>query len=191
MLLSFLSALGHDCHGVDLLDRRTQYPSTYGFSICNVEVDPLPYEDQSFDAVTCCQVLEHFTTSHLPLVKEMRRVLRPGGIAEIDVPNVANFRNRMRLLRGKNITYDYYKHYLHGQPVVCAGRWLYPNRHNREFTRDELALLFREAGFSAVEVSFFKSRRYRTGLERTRSIGTAIKDAIPSFRKSLIGFGVR
>jgi SAM-dependent methyltransferase len=195
ILVSLLHELGHECYAVDIVDRREQFPTTFAklcdFKICNVEVDPLPWPDDFFDAVVCCQALEHFSHSHLPAVKEMHRVLRPGGILELDVPNVVCFRNRSRLLRGKHITYDYEKHYLYAEPILYKGRSYFPDRHNREFTKKELEILFDAAGFKNHQVSFLKSRRYRTGLEKLKSIGTALKDAIPSFRKSLIGFGTK
>lgn len=195
LLLSFLTELGHECHALDVVDQPAAHSEIYGkgitFHRCNVEADPIPYPDEAFDAVVCCQVLEHFTHSHLPAVQEMRRVLRPGGVLEIDVPNVACFRNRLRLLRGKHITYDYADHYLRATPMSYQGRSFYPLRHNREFTRDELDLLLKMAGFERRDVAFLKSRRYREGLERMRSFGTAVKDLIPSLRKSLIAFAYK
>jgi hypothetical protein len=121
----------------------------------------------------------------------MRRVLRPGGVLELDVPNVACFRNRSRLLRDKNITWDYEEFYLRAEPILQNGRSFFPIRHNREFTIDELRTLFRAAGFADVRCYFLKSRRHREGADRIRSIGSAVRDLIPSFRKSLIGFGIR
>jgi len=153
-----------------------------------VEADAIPYPDESFDAVVCCQVLEHFSHSPLPAIREMKRVLRLGGVLEIDVPNVASFRNRLRLVRGKHITYDYETHYLHATPLLYKGMSYYPLRHNREFTKGDLELVLHSSGFARYDVSFLKSRRYREGLQRIRSVGTAIKDLIPSFRKSLIAF---
>lgn len=193
MLLALLNALGHECHGLDIVDQSMRYPKVYrdqpiAFKVCNVEVDPIPYPDDQFDAVVCCQVLEHFTHSHLPAMLEMRRALRPGGIIEVDVPNVASLRNRSRLLRGKNITFDYEEHYLRAQPVSYKGRSFYPLRHNREFTKRELELLLAAAGFKSIEADFLKSRRYRPGIERIRSLGTMLRDAAPSLRKSLIAY---
>jgi len=193
MLLSLLSVLGHECYAMDIEDPGRTYPAMYaGKNIascaCNVEVDPFPYADGYFDATTCCQVMEHFTHSHLPTTREMFRVLRPGGIIEIDVPNAVSFRSRSRMLRGKHITWDYEKCYLRAEPILYKGMSFFPNRHNREFTRDELELLLRVAGFEQIEVSFLKSRRHREGLEKIRNLGTALKDTIPSLRKSLIAF---
>lgn len=92
------------------------------------------------------------------------------------------------MLRGKHITYDYKKHYLYETPIVYKGREYYPNRHNREFTLAELELLLSEAGFRDIDARHLKSRRYREGLEQVKNIGTALKDAVPTLRKSLIAF---
>ena len=196
MLLAVLAELGHECAGVDFADQANRYPFSYRdraipFAVSNAEVEPLPFRDASFDAVTCCQVLEHFSHSHLPLMREVLRVLRPGGVLEVDVPNAVSFRNRSRMLRGKHITYDYREHYLHAEPIRYKGMSFFPARHNREFTRDDLRLLLQEAGFADIDVRFLKSRRYRTGLDRVRSLGTALKDTVPSLRKSLIAFAVK
>lgn len=193
MLSSLLSSLGHECHAVDFFDQTQKYPDAYrrkfvSFQQCNVEIDQLPFEDDFFDGVVCCQVLEHFTHSHLPAVKEMKRVLKTGGIVEIDVPNAVCFHNRSRMIRGKHITFDYMEHYVHAVPERYNGMSFYPARHNREFTKNELHLLLQEVGFQNIDVSFLKSRRYRKGMERMRSIGSALRDAIPSLRKSLIAY---
>ncbi len=196
LLLSLLTELGHECHALDVQDQPTAHPDIYGakhiaFHLCNVEVDAIPYPDESFDAVVCCQVLEHFSHSHLPAMKEIRRVLRPGGIVEVDVPNAASFRNRSRMLRGKHITYDYEEHYLHATPILYKGMSFFPRRHNREFTKSDLEILLRASGYSGIDVQFLKSRRYREGWGRLQSVGTAIKDLVPSLRKSLIAFAVK
>lgn len=183
--------LGHEAFAVDLFDRSgddVYVRHDIRFEVCNIEADRLPFGCDTFDAISCCQAFEHFTHSHLVPLLEIKRSVKPGGIVEIDVPNAVSYRNRSRMLRGKHITYDYRKHYLYAEPVVYKGREYYPDRHNREFTRAELALLMTEAGFSEVDARFLKSRRYRSGPERFKSIGTAIRDAIPPLRKSLIAF---
>lgn len=46
----------------------------------------LPYPDASFDVVTCTEVIEHIF-SYQEVLKEFRRVLRPGGILILTFPN--------------------------------------------------------------------------------------------------------
>jgi len=196
ILLSLLAELGHECHAVDISGNADEFPEVYrakniAFQNCNVEVDPLPFPDDYFDAVSCCQCLEHFTHSHLPAMREFHRVLKPGGILEADVPNVASLRNRWRLLRGKSITYDFEEHYLDAKPVEYRGSQFYPWRHNREFTKAELELIFRRAGFRDIKAGFLLSNRVRFGIARFKSLGSWLRGAIPSLRKSLICFGTK
>jgi len=192
ILLALLAELGHECYGADVYTpaETAQMYKTKGIHslTCNIEADSLPFSDGFFDAVVCCQALEHFTHSHLGPMKEMGRVLCRGGIIEVDVPNVVCFHNRSRIIRGKHITWDYKQHYLYAKPVIYKGLSYYPDRHNREFTRDELKLLFDESGFKNVDVYFLKSRRHRTGFEKVRSVGSALRDLVPSLRKTLIAF---
>ena len=191
LLPALLSMLGHEIYAVDLMDLSSEdiyLRHNILYSICNIEADPLPFEDGFFDAITCCQALEHFTHSHLGPLIEMRRVLKEGGVIELDVPNVVSFHNRSRILRGKNLTYDYKKHYLYESPIVYKGREYYPNRHNREFTKKELEILLIESGFKDISVRFLKSRRYRTGIESIKTLATILRDFIPQIRKTLIAF---
>ena len=194
ILIAILAALGHEVYAVDFFDKSASSVfknAKARFAVCNIEADPLPFENDFFDAVCCCQALEHFTHAHLPSVLEMKRVLRVGGVLEIDVPNAACLRNRLRLLRGKHITWDYKEHYLLVQPSMYKGREYYPNRHNREFVKSDLQTLYQVANFSAVDVRFLRDERIRFGMDKLKSVGSWIRNAIPSTRKSLIGFGVK
>lgn len=196
MLLSLLSELGHECYALDIYDAPAHYPYIYQeksihFTQSNVEVDPLPFDSEFFDAVVCCQVLEHFTHSHLFAMKEINRVLVRQGLVEVDVPNAVCFRNRSRMIRGKHITYDYEEHYLYSNPILYKNKSFYPLRHNREFTYREVSILLAAAGFEKIQVTFLKSRRHREGLEQIRSLGSALRDLIPSLRKSIIAFAVK
>ena len=194
ILCGILALLGHEVHALDFFDRSNYHvyrTHSVLFSVCNIEADPIPYPNDFFDAVVCCQTLEHFTHAHLPSVLEMKRVLKPGGILEIDVPNAVCLRNRIRVIRGKHITWDYEKHYLDVKPSVYKGREYYPDRHNRELTFHELKILFNRAGFSLIEVRYLRNERFRSGFAKLISIGSFLRNIIPSTRKSLIGFGVK
>lgn len=57
--------------------------------VYTLPIDPfnseLPFKEDSFDGIACSHVLEH-VPDDLILIKELHRVLRPGGIAVILVP---------------------------------------------------------------------------------------------------------
>ncbi len=60
----------------------------YGGDFRVVGGHTLPFQDATFDAVTCCQVIEHIDDPDAFLA-EVRRVLRPGGRALFTTPNAA------------------------------------------------------------------------------------------------------
>jgi SAM-dependent methyltransferase len=100
----------------------------------NIEREPFPFADASFDVVLCCEILEHLQNDPLAALREIYRVLRPGARLVVTTPNVARLENIARLLRGENI-YDPYSGY---------GAY---GRHNREYTLAELQRLLEYAGF--------------------------------------------
>ena len=65
--------------------------------VVNLNLEPLPYPDASFDLVTCTEVIEHLEHYRAAL-REMSRVLRPGGVLIVSKPNVLNLRSRLRYL---------------------------------------------------------------------------------------------
>lgn len=80
-------------------DYRGDLMSVEGVTVevANLNIDPLPYADASFDLVTCTEVIEHLEHYRAAL-REMARVLRPGGVLVVTTPNVLNLRSRIRYL---------------------------------------------------------------------------------------------
>jgi SAM-dependent methyltransferase len=153
---------------------------------CHIEADPIPFPDEHFIGVYMGQLLEHFTYSPRKPFQEMRRVLKSGGLLVVDVPNVGEWHNFYRLMRGKNILWDYRKHYIDYEPYVYKGR-PYFDRHNREFTPDELKALAETCGLETLKVRYVRSRRIRKkGFRSLEAPFTALRDLIPLFRKAIM-----
>ncbi|MBI2212585.1 MAG: class I SAM-dependent methyltransferase [Acidobacteria bacterium] len=55
---------------------------------------PIPYESQSFDLVILSEVIEHLE-SFIPIIREIGRVLRPGGHFVMSTPNIARLHSRL------------------------------------------------------------------------------------------------
>jgi len=67
---------------------------------CDIDSEPLPFDDEAFDVVVSDSQLEHrFDYKHA--LDEMARVLRPGGRFILLLPNIAHWRVRLWLLSGR------------------------------------------------------------------------------------------
>jgi SAM-dependent methyltransferase len=65
--------------------------------VVDLNRQPLPFPDQRFELVTCSETIEHLE-NYWSLLREVFRVLRPGGIAVLTTPNILNLRSRLRFL---------------------------------------------------------------------------------------------
>lgn len=63
----------------------------------DLNTHPLPYTDASFDLITCSEVLEH-VENYRAVLREIHRVLKPGGLMVVTTPNVLNMKSRLRYL---------------------------------------------------------------------------------------------
>ena len=65
----------------------------------------LPYGDNTFERAICLDVLEHLTYEEQPkALKELHRVLKPGGELLVSIPNLAHLQSRIHfLLQGRLI----------------------------------------------------------------------------------------
>jgi 2-polyprenyl-3-methyl-5-hydroxy-6-metoxy-1,4-benzoquinol methylase len=112
--------------------------------ICDLDSVPYPFGDGSFDGVVMSEIVEHLREYPLQSLREVHRMLRPGGLLVLTTPNAAAAKNRVRLLLGKNIYTYLFPDWLYGLPHA---------RHAREYTADELRDLLALAGFEPFEVA--------------------------------------
>jgi SAM-dependent methyltransferase len=82
--------------GCDYTDKLLSVP---GAEIHTVDLNRelLPYSDDRFALVTCIETVEHLE-NYREVVRELYRVLQPGGVAVFSTPNILNLRSRLRYL---------------------------------------------------------------------------------------------
>ena len=66
----------------------------------NCELDRFPYEDESFDTILCCELLEHLQTDPMHMMSEINRVLKPHGTLVLTTPNAVSLRALRAVLVG-------------------------------------------------------------------------------------------
>jgi predicted SAM-dependent methyltransferase len=120
----------------------------------------LPFADASFERVYCSHVLEHFSYPDLRRVlREVRRVLRPGGEFLITVPDASLY---IDAYLGKADPVELLKY----RPAVISEQrmdllnyiFYMDNHHRFMFDRHNLAHHCRDAGFDACAARSFDPR---------------------------------
>jgi ubiquinone/menaquinone biosynthesis C-methylase UbiE len=82
--------------GCDYTDKLAQVPGAK-LDVVDLNQQPLPYADDRFALVTCIETIEHLE-NYRQVVREICRVLQPGGVAVFSTPNILNLRSRLRYL---------------------------------------------------------------------------------------------
>ncbi|RNC68895.1 MAG: class I SAM-dependent methyltransferase [Desulfuromonadales bacterium] len=113
----------------------------------DIERDAIPSGDNTYAGIVFLETLEHMFNGVPFALKEMYRVLCKGGHLVLSTPNLAQLRNRFKLLKGKSINWP-----LHGSKDFF-GRAVHL-RHNREYTSKEVIFLLQQAGFGSATVKY-------------------------------------
>lgn len=81
-----LQKIGYDAYGVDFEEEAINYGLSSGIKNLKVGTgNKIDHTDESFDLVTAFDVLEHLDNEQ-PTVRELTRILKPGGRIIISVP---------------------------------------------------------------------------------------------------------
>jgi ubiquinone/menaquinone biosynthesis C-methylase UbiE len=80
----------------DYTDKLMKLPDQK-VDIANLNLEKLPYPGASFDLVTATEVVEHLE-NHRAVLRELHRVLKPGGLCILTTPNILNLNSRLRFL---------------------------------------------------------------------------------------------
>jgi methionine biosynthesis protein MetW len=140
----WLKQYGCDYVGVDISKNALQAAKRLGLEVTQIEdASCLPFSEASFDAAVCVEVLEHLFEPH-HAAAEVLRVLKPGGVLIVTVPNVAYWRRRLDLAvfgRWNPL----------GDTLSVQQPWRDP--HIRFFNPKTLRAMLASVGFHSIEVS--------------------------------------
>jgi SAM-dependent methyltransferase len=128
-LLSRLRDLGWDVEGTEVDGRAVAEARARGVPVHHGELADRAYPDDHFDLVHLGHVIEH-VYDPVGLLRECRRLLKPGGGLVVLTPNARSWGHR-------HFGRDW--------------RGLEPPRHLHLFDVDNLAVVARRAGFARVE----------------------------------------
>jgi ubiquinone/menaquinone biosynthesis C-methylase UbiE len=157
-----LDGLGFEATGMDLVidqfdvGNKIAHENGIRFAVACADAARLPFSDESFDAVTMVETLEHIYLDDRPAaLAECSRVLRPGGVIVLSTPNYGSlverfkrFTSRRRWLRERMPTMCY--------PEEGTARAEYhPYSYHHPLPDGAICGFLEDAGFEAVTVSHF------------------------------------
>jgi glycosyltransferase involved in cell wall biosynthesis len=128
-------AAGHHVTGIDGLEIPGVRERTDKFVQASLEQGIPAAVGEGFDVIVAADVIEHLSRPG-EVLRDMCRVLRPGGQVLLSVPNFAHWYPRMRVAAGQ-FGYD--------------RRGILDETHLRFFTRATLRRLVRASGFDILE----------------------------------------
>jgi SAM-dependent methyltransferase len=117
----------HVKKGIQII-KSEQYDEQFEFEFfdLNIELSKLPFEENEFDMVLFCEVLEHIIVNPLNIFSRLKNLLKKNGILLITTPNAVRLINFAHMIKG----YNFFDRYHVNNGVY--------GRHNREFTITEI-----------------------------------------------------
>lgn len=115
-----------------------------GSSFVQANLDaPLPWRDETFEAIFSTEGIEHLE-NQFAFLREMRRVLKPGGTLILTTPNITALRSRVRFFASGFFGRD-------SRPMNESGR--HPLHHIGLLTFPELRYALHTSGFQLTSAT--------------------------------------
>ena len=179
-----LAKRGYNLECLDLApDAFTEFLKSTGLPVrrINFEVEQLPCADESFDVVLFNEVFEHLRINPIATMREVRRVLKPGGTLLLSTPNCRSLRGLWTLLRHHttcHVVKDLYDEY---NKLLERGYM----GHVREYTAREVSGFLTKVGFRLTRIvyrDYGPPIRRRASVAVVSSIERAICVVAPSWK---------
>ncbi|MEM1248293.1 MAG: methyltransferase domain-containing protein [Acidobacteriota bacterium] len=173
LLTAALRESGYDVVGVDLAPERFAGALDrlhLQVARCDIEREPLPFEDSSLELVVFNELFEHLRVDLIFTLSEVLRILCDDGVLLLSTPNLRSLRGLRNLLtRGEAhaVSGGVYEQYEKLRTLGHMG-------HVREYTTVELASFLGRIGFEVREVV------YRGG--HGRGLVGLVERLLPSWR---------
>lgn len=129
-----------EIHGAEIAEEAAHIAQRRSMFLCLCLMDineSLPYKDSAFDAVVCLDVIEHLFDP-VSVLKEIYRLLQPEGQLVLTTPNIRYFRNLHKLIFKGEF------------PHTSSDTFVWGGGHLHYFTRKDLEVLLKKAGFRKV-----------------------------------------
>jgi glycosyltransferase involved in cell wall biosynthesis/SAM-dependent methyltransferase len=105
-----------------------------------------PYDDESFDTVLCCELIEHLFSDPMHMMSEINRILKPGGHLVLTTPNIGSLRAVSAILLGYHPSF--FPAYIRPRKEDEEAE----ARHNREYVPMEVQHLLEDSGFELIRL---------------------------------------
>lgn len=172
---SVITLDSEDCAGSSAVDNARLAGIEGHFGDCCA--DPLPCADNSVDCVLFADVIEHLLHSPRPVLNEIKRVLKPGGVCISTTPNALRLTTRLKVMAGysnwANLR-EYFDTNLH------VG-------HHHEYTIEEFRWVFEQCGFEVQKLILDEYNLKAFTVTGTDSLATQHRAFGQSQRESLVG----
>jgi SAM-dependent methyltransferase len=142
-----LRELGYDVRGVDLDPGRISpfIRENVPIDRCDVETERLPFEDETFQHLFFLEMIEHLRINPLYSLREMNRVLKPGGHLYLTTPNVFALHHRIGGLLGRETIESPYRLFRKLELLGHCG-------HIRLYSASEVKEILENTGFAVEDI---------------------------------------
>ena len=153
-----LASLGYEVTAADVpeyieLPEQAARYSQFGIKTAGIRLQDfiLPFDDEQFDVIIMCEVLEHLNFNPLPLLKEINRIGCPGSVFYCSMPNATSVYHRIAMFNGHAggvQVSEFFEQLDPKNSLIANGHW-------REYTAAETRELLEPLGYRIASQYYF------------------------------------